>query len=82
MQSVIDFNESRKLEAKKNLNAYISKYQTNFIFPDNPWSDSIWDITNFLKAKIKNHKKKKVYFRSYLDNSENKTSIDIRQSKT
>ena len=61
MQSVIDFNESRKLEAKKKLNAYISIYQTNFIFSDNQWSDSIWDITNFLKAKIKNHKLKKVY---------------------
>ena len=81
MQSVIDFNESRKLEAKKKLNAYISIYQTNFIFSDNQWSDSIWDITNFLKAKIKNHKLKKVYFRSYLDKSENNTSIDIPISK-
>ena len=81
MHQVINFNETAKLQAKENLNAYILKYQNNFIFPDNQWNDSIWDITNFLKTKIKNHKSKKVYFRSYIDNSENKTSIDIPISK-
>ncbi|MDO3659208.1 hypothetical protein [Acinetobacter genomosp. 15BJ] len=81
MHSVIEFNESRKLEAKKKLNAYILKYQTNFIFPDNHWDDSIWDITDFLKNKIRNHKLQRVHFRSYSDDSKIKTIIEKPISK-
>ena len=31
MHQVINFNETAKLQAKENLNAYILKYQNNFI---------------------------------------------------
>ena len=41
MHQVINFNETAKLQAKENLNAYILKYQNNFIFPENKWNDSI-----------------------------------------
>lgn len=49
MHAVKDFLETAKLEAKKNLDTYISRYQNNFIFPNNQWNDAIWDITDFLK---------------------------------
>ena len=81
MQSVIDFNESRKLEAKKKLNAYVLKNKNNFIFPDNNWDDNIWNITKFLKNKIIDTKSKKVYFRSVRDNSLSKSSINISISE-
>ncbi|WP_110975562.1 hypothetical protein [Acinetobacter sp. WCHAc060042] len=75
MQSVSNINESKKIEIKKNLNAYILKYQTNFIFPNNHWDDCIWDITDFFKNKRTNHKLKRVYFRSCFDDSENNSII-------
>lgn len=81
MQSVIDFNESRKLEAKKKLNAYVLKYKTNFIFPDNHWDDSIWDITDFLKKKIRSHKSQRVHFRSFAEESKRSPIIEKPISK-
>lgn len=81
MHSFIDFNDSRKLEAKKKLNAYILKYKNNFIFQDNHWDDSIWDITDFLKNKIKNHQSQRVHFRSYVDDSKIKSIVEKPISK-
>lgn len=81
MKLAANLNESKRLETKKKLNAYILKYQTNFIFSDNQWDDCIWDITDFLKNKIRSHKSKRVHFRSCFDDSEKKTIIETPISK-
>lgn len=77
MTTIIDFSQSKKIEAQENLSTFILNNKANFIFQENNWDDNIWDITNFLKNKISDSKSRKIYFRSVNDNSISKSKISI-----
>ncbi len=77
MTTIIDFSQSKKIEAQENLSTFILNNKANFIFQENNWDDNIWDITNFLKNKISDSKSRKIYFRSVNDNSTSKSKISI-----
>lgn len=76
MAEILEFNSKRLIDSKINLDSFIKRNQNNFLFSPAKWEDNIWDITNFLSQKIVNHRSKKVYFRSSLDSSASKLTIE------
>lgn len=76
MTNIIEFGLADK-EVQQNLQDFISRNKTDFLFSNNNWDDNIWDITNFLKNKISNNRSKRVYFRSIQDSSISKTKISL-----
>ncbi|WP_168409062.1 hypothetical protein [Acinetobacter indicus] len=76
MTKIVEFNSNRLIEIKNNLDFFIKKNQGNFLFSPSKWEDNIWDITSYLSKKTVNHRPKKVYFRSALDSSTSKTTIE------
>ncbi|MCX0339447.1 hypothetical protein [Acinetobacter radioresistens] len=76
MTEILEFNSKRLIDVKNNLDSFIKKNQNNFFFNASKWEDNIWDITDFLSHKTINHKSKKVYFRSVLDSSSSKTTLE------
>ncbi len=81
MTTIINFKSAQDTESQKNLEVFISKNKKNFIFPNNDWNDSIWDIPSFLTDKINDNKSKKVYFRSVTDDAISKNKINISMSE-
>lgn len=41
MTTIIDFSQSKKIEAQENLSIFILNNKTNFIFQDCNWDDNI-----------------------------------------